>query len=417
MAYVVKEDIIASIDESVNIMQGSANTYSILLQRDLLGNQLNAKLVSVISISIVNREGKKVLMYANPIVPGVSDELKLADPALNMPGLINFEINEMQSRYLEPGDLFIQITLIYSNYFPNAKTYILPLFKIGQIIENPDMVIVPGDNTDTTGSGSDGGVSGRFDSSPQFMIEHTDLDMPSSYGKMSINSSSPNELTKILFKNLDINRTRNTTLENFVVNRLENDKINGIITLYDMNDSTFYCIYRILDWSRVDIVSGNGDADDSDGIQIEVVLESVSGGPGVSKSSWNVGDSVAYSIDTYSTIDPALKTKGILTYTDKNLQVQLASNGNNSPTGVYITNSPYYDSYVMVEVNGISVEVGDNKDTAAVYFSGNDGATPIEIEAIRAGDQLIWNGDVAGFELEVGDDINLIYEADVDDLR
>jgi len=416
MAYVVKEDIIASIDAPVNIMQGSANTYEILLQRDLLGNELAAKLVSVISISVLNREGGKVLMYANPVAPGVSDELKIVDPVTN-PGLISFEINEMQSRYLEPGDLFIQLTLIYSNYYPNAKTYILPLLKIGQTIENPNIVIVPGDPTPGEGNPTDGSSTSLFNSSPQFMIEHIDLDMPSSYGKMSIDTGVPAEVTKILFKNLDINKTRNTTLENFVVNRLENDKINGIITLYDLDDSTFYCIYRITGWSRVDIVAGNGDADDSDGIQIEVVLESMSSGPGVSKSSWNMGDNVAYSIDTYSTIDPALKSKGILTYTDKNLQIQLATDGNNSPTGVYITNSPYYDSYVMVEVNGISVEVGDNKDTSSVYFSGNNGATPIEIEAIRAGDQLIWNGDIAGFELEAGDDINFIYEVDVDDLR
>ncbi len=416
MAYVVKEDIIASIDAPVNIMQGSANTYEILLQRDLLGNELAAKLVSVISISVLNREGGKVLMYANPLAPGVSDELKIVDPVTN-PGLISFEINEMQSRYLEPGDLFIQLTLIYSNYYPNAKTYILPLLKIGQTIENPNIVIVPGDPTPGEGNPTDGSSTSLFNSSPQFMIEHIDLDMPSSYGKMSIDTGVPAEVTKILFKNLDINKTRNTTLENFVVNRLENDKINGIITLYDLDDSTFYCIYRITGWSRVDIVAGNGDADDSDGIQIEVVLESMSSGPGVSKSSWNMGDNVAYSIDTYSTIDPALKSKGILTYTDKNLQIQLATDGNNSPTGVYITNSPYYDSYVMVEVNGISVEVGDNKDTSSVYFSGNNGATPIEIEAIRAGDQLIWNGDIAGFELEAGDDINFIYEVDVDDLR
>ncbi|MDC1282498.1 hypothetical protein N8Z10_00975 [bacterium] len=416
MAYVVKEDIIASIDAPVNIMQGSANTYEILLQRDLLGNELPAKLVSVISISVLNREGGKVLMYANPLAPGVSDELKIVDPVTN-PGLISFEINEMQSRYLEPGDLFIQLTLIYSNYYPNAKTYIMPLLKIGQTIENPNIVIVPGDPTPGAPPPPDGSSTSLFNSSPQFMIEHIDLDMPSSYGKMSIDTGVPAEVTKILFKNLDINKTRNTTLENFVVNRLENDKINGIITLYDLDDSTFYCIYRITGWSRVDIVAGNGDADDSDGIQIEVVLESMSSGPGVSKSSWYMGDNVAYSIDTYSTIDPALKSKGILTYTDKNLQIQLSTDGNNSPTGVYITNSPYYDSYVMVEVNGISVEVGDNKDTSSVYFSGNNGATPIEIEAIRAGDQLIWNGDIAGFELEAGDDINFIYEVDVDDLR
>jgi hypothetical protein len=71
----------------------------------------------------------------------------------------------------------------------------------------------------------------------------------------------------------------------------------------------------------------------------------------------------------------------------------------------------------MVEVNGISVDLGNNKMTATTYFSGNSGTTAVEIESIRAGDQLIWNGLIAGFELELGDEVTFIYEVSVDDLR
>ena len=70
----------------------------------------------------------------------------------------------------------------------------------------------------------------------------------------------------------------------------------------------------------------------------------------------------------------------------------------------------------MVEVNGISVEVGDNLTESSVYFSTNDGANAVALESISAGDQLIWNAVVAGFELEAGDDINLIYEADAGEI-
>jgi hypothetical protein len=71
----------------------------------------------------------------------------------------------------------------------------------------------------------------------------------------------------------------------------------------------------------------------------------------------------------------------------------------------------------MVEVNGISVDLGNNTKNATCYFSGNNGVTPVAYEEIRSGDQLIWNGNIAGFELEEGDEINLIYEVNVDDLR
>jgi hypothetical protein len=424
MPYVVKEDIIAFVEETKNISQGSSGIYDIILYRDLIGSELNAQKISVISVAILNRNGEKVLMYNNPIVPGVSDSLIVGSAANNEAGKISFEITGIQSRALDPGDLNVQITLIYSDFYPNAKTYILPVFKIGQTIEVIDPYN-PGDGTGgggtggngTGGNGTGGSNAGLFLGSPQYVLEHVDLDLPSSYGKMSTNANNPSLVTEIIFRNLDSNMVRPVSLENFLVNRMGADKIQGVITLYNMDDPSFYAIYKILEWSRVDITSGNNDTDNSDGIKIKVALESVSNGPGVDETVWRIGDNITFQIDTHGITASSLKPAGILTYVDKNLQVQHATDGNNSPTGVTITYSPYYDSYVMVEVNGISVEVGDSTSESSVYFSSNNGATAVEIEAIRAGDQLIWNSEVAGFELEEGDDINLIYEADVDEIR
>ena len=422
MPYVVKEDIIAFVEETKNISQGTSGSFEINLFRDLIGNQLNASKASVISVAILNNSGEKVLMYNNPVAPGVSDILNIGSASNNEEGKISFEISIIQSRALSPGDLNVQITLIYSDFYPNAKTYTLPAFKIGQTIEviDPDYPGT-GDGTGTGGTGTGGtgtdGTSSLFLGSPQYVLEHIDLDLPSSAGKMSTNANNPSLVTEIIFRNLDSNLTRPIALENFLVNRMGTDKIQGVITLYSMDDPTFYCIYKILDWSRVDITSGNNDTDNSDGLKIEVALESVSNGPGVDETVWRIGDNITFQIDTHGITASSLKPSGILTYVDKNLQVQSATDGNGSPTGVHITYSPYYDSYVMVEVNGISVEVGDSLTESSVYFSSNNGATAVEIEAIRTGDQLIWNADVAGFELEAGDDINLIYEADVDEIR
>lgn len=418
MPYVVREDIIAYIEETKNISQGTSGVYDIILYRDLIGNQLNASKASVISVAVLNRQGEKILMYNNPVVPGVSDNLDIGSSKTGDAGRISFEIGAAQSKALSPGDLNVSITVIYSDFYPNAKTYNLPVFKIGQTIEVTDPTN-PGDGGDTGGNtgGNDSNNGSFFTGSPQFTIEHVDLDMPSSFGNMSINARNPLEISEIIFRNLDTNMVRLTSLENFLVNRIDNEKANGIITIYDMNNPRFYAIYKIKAWNRIDITSGNGDSTDSDGIKIDVVVESISNGPGIEKSTFDIGDDITFSIDAYGITGDNLPSKGVLTYVDKNIQVTKATEGNNSPTGVFITHSPYYDSYVMVEVNGISVEVGDNIETAAVYFSSNNGISPVEIEAIRAGDQLIWNGDVAGFELEIGDDVNLIYEADVDEIR
>jgi hypothetical protein len=414
MAYVVKEDIIASIDTTINIVQGESNVYEITLDRDFIGNQLNAKKVSVISVGVLNGEGRKVLMYNVPVTPGVSDILEYAETGLGTPGVIRFEINEAQSRSLLPGDLLIQITLVFSDFYPNAKTYILPPLKIGQIIAGDP---VDGGTDGGTGGGTDTDTSSNLFGAPLFNIEHINLDYPSSYGKMSVNSQDPATLTQIIFRNLDKNLVRSTVLENFVVNRMATDKIEGIITLYSVDNPNFFAMYKIISWERVDATSGNGLQDDTDAIKITVRLENVSTGPGVSKNIWEIGDSVTFAIDTYGITGNDIKPDGILTFSDKNKIVAVSTNGPKSPTGVYITNSPYYDSYVMIEINGISVELGNNVSTSTAYFSGNNGITPIEIESIRAGDQLIWNGHVAGFELEVGDEINFIYEVSVDDLR
>lgn len=412
MAYVINEDIIASINSTFNLKQGESQIYEITLDRDFIGNQLNTRVVTSISVGILNAIGKKILMYNNPMVPGVSDNLVFADSSENKPGVIRFEITDSQSLMISGGEISAQITLVFSDFYPNAKTYIMPPLLLGQIIELDS----------NGGGGTDGGggiIPGTSTSlgAPLFEIEHIDLTYPSKSGMMSINDQDPGKLTKIIFRNLDKNLVRSTILENFLVNRMDSEKSNGIITLYSTTNSKFFTIYKIISWNRVDITSGNGTSDNTDGIEINVKIESVSTGPGITKYLWQVADSVTFSIDSHGIGGTDIKPDGILTYHDKNKKVTKPTNGQKSPTGVYITYSPYYDSHVMIEVNGISVDSGNSLMTSTAYFSGDNGITPVDLESIRGGDQLIWNGSIAGFELELGDEINIIYEVNVDDLR
>lgn len=412
MDYIVQEDIIANIEETINIVQGEHQIYSIKLHRDFIGNPLKLERASIISVSLINRLGRKVLMFSSPFTPGVSEQLLLGNIDDNNEGVISFEITESLSRYLEPGELNVVISIVYSNFFPNAKTYIFPALKIGQIIEGDFPEIVDPENPNPGIA-----IPKKPFGSPEFIIEHIDLDMPSTSGRMSINAQNPNNITQMIFRNLDKNLVRLTSLENFVVNRMGNDKIEGILTLYSMDKPSFYSIYKIVSWERVDISTGNGNSENIDGIKLNVLIENSTSGPGVDKLLWQVGDNVAFSIDTHGITGENIKPEGISTFSDKNKKVLINTNGASSPTGVQITYSPYYDSYVMVEVNGISVDIGNNTKNATCYFSGNNGVTPVAYEEIRSGDQLIWNGNIAGFELEEGDEINLIYEVNVDDLR
>jgi hypothetical protein len=93
------------------------------------------------------------------------------------------------------------------------------------------------------------------------------------------------------------------------------------------------------------------------------------------------------------------------------------TNTTNRATGCYITYTPFLGSRVEVRVNGIDANLGDssNYDTKSCYFSPN-GLIIRDLDTINAGDQLYWNGDVAGFELDGSDDIDFLYQTSSNNL-
>lgn len=111
---------------------------------------------------------------------------------------------------------------------------------------------------------------------------------------------------------------------------------------------------------------------------------------------------------------PTATEVGINTGSDKNL-TSLVTSGNYSPTGILISYTPFADSDVAVRINGIEVNLGGNK-LSECYFSADSGVTARAIANITAGDELFWNGLIAGFDLDGLDDIDLSYQANRLDL-
>tara|TARA_R110002096_G_scaffold360915_1_gene553921 strand:- start:634 stop:1425 length:792 start_codon:yes stop_codon:yes gene_type:complete len=107
-------------------------------------------------------------------------------------------------------------------------------------------------------------------------------------------------------------------------------------------------------------------------------------------------------------------TLGVLTTDDKGIH-PTQTDGNYEWTGVTVSNTPYHDSYLIVEVNGVSVVLGNGTRDKDSYFSRDLGLTSIAIEDITAGDQLYWNGIISGFDLLIDDEVNLIYEVNASD--
>jgi hypothetical protein len=100
---------------------------------------------------------------------------------------------------------------------------------------------------------------------------------------------------------------------------------------------------------------------------------------------------------------------GVNTNTDFN-KVSATTENDGDSTGISITYTPFFDSAVVVKVNGIEVNLGDASKLEACYFSNDGGATAKAIAEIEAGDLLYWNGSIAGYELDASDDIDISYQ-------
>jgi hypothetical protein len=403
MAIAAKDDIILQTGSEFNFIQGNVQAYEFNLYKDFIGSPLNLSEPTSIHVAVYH-DGSKYLQYSNPITNAATGELEL--DLQNNTGKVSFVINNQQSLAVPPGEVFIQVSVIYENYYPQPKVYIFEPVKIGESIEGDGGVVDPG---------TDPGTGTSIFNGSTFMVEAVNGSNPTDAGKVTVDSHEPALVTSVLFRNLDEAESRITLLENFLKNRIGIDGVSGTITLTEVGDTNMYAIYKIESWERVDINPGDGDDQNSDGIKINVVLEDLSSGPGVTRSTFVVGQKLTYSLDAVGIGASNIK-EGINTYLDKNINPTETS-GNGAATGITITYSPYYDSYVMVEINGISVEVGNGTKDKDVYFSGNGGLTATTIEEIRSGDQLYWNGEIAGYDLSPGDQVNLIYEVDVDTLR
>lgn len=106
---------------------------------------------------------------------------------------------------------------------------------------------------------------------------------------------------------------------------------------------------------------------------------------------------------------------GIETSSDLN-QIPNVTSSDGDATGVFITYTPFSDSNVQILVNGVDVNLGDGVKTKACYFSGDGGTNARAIADITAGDQLYWNGSIIGYELDGGDEVDVIYDASSNDV-
>ena len=87
-----------------------------------------------------------------------------------------------------------------------------------------------------------------------------------------------------------------------------------------------------------------------------------------------------------------------------------AGTGNYQPTGITLDFNPFETGGVSVLVNGMAASEGYGTRNYECYFSNDGGVTAKAVDALAVGDELYWNGNIAGFDLAVSDSIDLEYQ-------
>lgn len=91
-------------------------------------------------------------------------------------------------------------------------------------------------------------------------------------------------------------------------------------------------------------------------------------------------------------------------------EVSVATSGNGSATGITLDFTPFSDGSVQVFINSIAITESYGDKTGDVYFSNDGGTTAKVLADIEAGDEIIWNGTIAGYELTTSDSVEIVYE-------
>jgi hypothetical protein len=84
------------------------------------------------------------------------------------------------------------------------------------------------------------------------------------------------------------------------------------------------------------------------------------------------------------------------------------TSGDDSPTGIAVSSTPLGYSTVKVFVNGQIQIIGDAVTNTDCYFF--DGFGPVTINDISVGNELYWNGNIVGYNLNSNDLILILYE-------
>jgi hypothetical protein len=94
------------------------------------------------------------------------------------------------------------------------------------------------------------------------------------------------------------------------------------------------------------------------------------------------------------------------------LDVSVTNNDGDYASTDGVSNQPLSGSFIIVTLNGVTMQLANNLSDlsfSACYFTGPNGAFRQQGQ-VQVGDRLRWVGSAAGLELNLTDELLLIYE-------
>jgi hypothetical protein len=342
MAYIAKDDIVVYLEQTVGIGQGVSTNIKLTFYKDFVGQQLDVKRSGSLRISLFNAAGKRLLTFRYPDDPTIyGGEPISVSSNPDTKGEIEFTISQFYSSKLEEGKLYAEVVFIDTkNYYPSTKTYEFDQFELGTVAATgiPQLQeAVAGDSLVST-----------------FNISSITGQNPTTYGTASINSSLPENVTYITFNNLNENKVRLSSLENFLTKRLVN--CNGIITLINTLVPSQYAVYKILTWERVNL-NGGPNNEFADAVRITLEFEATTSSEIYANLEWNVGSRISYQLEAYADVaDIETSLTNIISSIDS-----LESSDGTDETAINTLESTL--SHVLSSIDSLESTVGGGANT------------------------------------------------------
>lgn len=101
---------------------------------------------------------------------------------------------------------------------------------------------------------------------------------------------------------------------------------------------------------------------------------------------------------------------GIPSRDNKQMVASVTVNDGDLACSVGVVQTPLAFGYVTVQVNGVTMPVGNGVKNRSCYFSADGGVTAKTWPGVAAGDRLYWIGSVAEFQLSEVDVVEFFYD-------